>query len=248
MKNLILLCLFGFIGVQPVSAQFGKLIDKAKNSSVGKEAAKVLGDESGDLDISGGLKEALEKGVDEAVQSLSATNGYLESPYKILLPAEAQQVVNKVKKVPGFGDVEEKLVEKLNRAAETAAVKAKPIFVGAIKKMTFKDAFSILSGKDDAATRYLEKNTSTELTGEFKPVIQNSLDEVNARSYWKTVVTAYNKIPFVKKTNPELDEYVTEKALEGMFNLVEKKEAGIRTDISQRSSDLLRRVFEKQDS
>jgi len=246
MKKLLLLVLITplvfNLSAQNLKGMLKKHADKAEKVLKGDNVSELTQKETG-----GALKEALNVGVNKAVDFLSAENGYYKSPYKILLPQEAQQVVNKVKNVPGFGDVEEKLVEKLNRAAETAAVKAKPIFVNAIKQMTFKDALNILMGEKDAATKYLESNTSKQLTGEFQPVIQKSLDEVNARSYWKTVVTAYNKIPFVKKTNPELDEYVTEKALLGMFNLVEKKELDIRKNKSSRSSDLMKKVFSKQD-
>ena len=112
----------------------------------------------------------------------------------------------------------------LNRAAEDAAKKAKPIFVSAITSMTFTDVMDILLGEKDAATRYLERTTSEPLFAEFMPVIQNSLDEVNAQTYWKSCVNAYNKLPFVKKVDPELDRYVTNKALAGMFGLIEKKE------------------------
>ncbi|MFT5386200.1 MAG: hypothetical protein ACI81W_003612, partial [Saprospiraceae bacterium] len=160
---------------------------------------------------------------------------------------EAQNVFDKVKKVPGFQDAEEKMTTLLNRAAEDAAQKAKPIFIGAIKQMTFKDAMNILMGDKDSATRYLEKTTSKPLFAEFIPVIQTSLDAVNARTYWKSVVTAHNKLPFVKKANPELDEYVTNKALVGMFGLIETKEQDIRGNQSSRSSDLLKKVFAKQD-
>jgi hypothetical protein len=102
-------------------------------------------------------------------------------------------------------------------------------------------------GNPDAATRYLQKTTSDQLYKEFLPVIQASLDKVNAREYWRSAVTAYNKIPLVTKTNPELDDHVARTALKGMFSLVEKKEKGIRSDVGQRNTDLLRKVFAKQD-
>jgi len=143
--------------------------------------------------------------------------------------------------------VEEELKLKINRAAENAASKAKPIFVSAIKQMTFKDALSILSGQEDAATRYLEKATYDQLYEEFRPVIIASLDEVNAREYWSQAVTAYNKIPFTQSANPELDDYVTRQALKGMFELVEVKEQDIRQNTGARTTELLRKVFAQQD-
>lgn len=196
-----------------------------------------------------GLKEALDKGVDEAVSFLSAEDGYYESVYKILLPEEAEKVASRLRGIPGFSDFEENLVEKLNRAAEDAAAKAKPIFVDAIRQMTFEDALDILMGENDAATRYLEQTTYDQLYAEFRPVIIASLDEVDAREYWKKGADTYNKIPFIgQKVNPELDDYVARKALEGMFGLVEKKEAAIRENPVERTSELLKRVFAQQDN
>ncbi len=219
------------------TAQFGDLINKAKT---------VIGGEQ--LDISAGLKEALNLGVKEAVTSLSAKDGYYDSPYRILVPEDAQKVIDKVKLVPGFQGVEEDLIRKMNEAAELTAQKATPIFVGAIKNMTIKDGKDILMGKDDAATRYLERTTRTSLYEAFMPVIRESLDEVNARSYWKTVVDAYNKIPFTKDMNPELDDHVNNAGLDGLFRLIEKKEGGIRNDVAQRTSPLLKDVFGQQDN
>lgn len=225
---------------QFAQAQFGDVLKKAKD--------KVLG--GGGLsqeDAGNGLKEALNAGIGEAVDFLSAKDGYFKSPYKILVPDEAQKVVSKLKVVPGFNNLEADLTERMNRAAEDAATKAKPIFIAAIKGMTFQDALNILMGNQDAATRYLQKTTFDKLYAEFKPVIQASLDKVNAREYWKSAVTAYNKLPFVDKTNPDLDDHVTRKALSGMFSLVEQKEKGIRSNVSLRNTDLLKKVFAQQD-
>ena len=198
-------------------------------------------------DISQALKQALEFGVKEAVDKLSADKGYLNSPYKIIVPEEAQVIVSKVKMVPGFQDVEQQLIDKMNKAAELAAKKATPIFVDAITSLTIKDAMNILMGEKNAATQYLETQTRDSLYSAFMPSIQSALDEVNAREYWKSVITAYNNIPFVKKANPNLDDYVNDKALDGLFSLIEVKEAKIRTDQSQRTTDLLKQVFAQQD-
>lgn len=198
-------------------------------------------------EVGRGLKEALDAGVGEAVSFLSAEDGYYKSVYKILLPEEAQQVAGRLRAVPGFSNFEEEALMKINRAAEDAAQKAKPIFVSAIKQMTFQDAMNLLMGDKDAATRYLEKTTYDQLYSAFKPVIIESLDKFNARTYWRDGVTAYNKIPLVSKANPELDDYVAKQALLGMFSLVEKKELDIRENTGARTSDLLRKVFAKQD-
>lgn len=198
-------------------------------------------------DVAKGLKEALNFGVDDAVKFLSAEDGYFSSPYKILLPAEARRVTDKLSKVPGFKNVENEIIKKINRAAEDAAKSAGPIFLSAIKNMSFDDAMNILMGQQNAATQYLNKNTNKTLYGEFNPVINNSLNKYNALGYWADAVNSYNKIPFVDKINPDLSDHITNKALEGLFSLVEKKEMGIRTDLSQRTTDLLKKVFQKQD-
>ena len=228
------------LAVSPLQGQkLGNLLNKAKDALSGVGLT--------DDEIGMGLKEALNAGTGEAVDFLSAEDGFYKSVYKIALPEEAQTIVQKLSMVPGFNDLETKLVERMNRAAELAVVKAKPIFVSAIKNLTFKDVTNILMGEKDAATRYLERTTREQLYAEFQPIIAQALDEVNARSLWKEAVTAYNKIPLVKKTNPDLDDHVTNKSLGGVFGLIEKKEEGIRTDVSQRSSDLLQKVFAKQD-
>lgn len=237
--------LVALLSASVAHAQFD--ITKKAKEGAGKLKEAVTGSDLTQEEVGKGLKEALNLGVGEAVTFLNAKDGYFKSPYKILLPEEAQKVTNKLKAVPGFANVEADLTERMNRAAEAAAIKAKPIFVAAITKMTFKDAMNILTGKQDAATRYLESSTYQQLYNEFKPVIQQALDEVKARELWTSAVTAYNKIPMVQKTNPELDDHVTKMALLGLFKLVEKKEAGIRSDTNQRSSDLLKKVFAKQD-
>ncbi len=198
-------------------------------------------------EIARGLKQALEFGINEGAQKLSAKDGYFRSPYKILLPAEAREITDKLQNIPGFSEVENIILEKINRGAEDAAKKAAPIFKDAITSMTFSDATDILMGPNNAATAYLQNRTYNNLYNEFKPVIINSLKKFNAQQYWGDAVKAYNKIPFVDKMNPELDDYVTKQALRGLFVMVEKKEKGIRSDISQRTTDLLRRVFARQD-
>ncbi len=219
------------------NGQIKDLFNKAKQT--------VLPADNGDVGL--GLKEALKFGVNEAVEKLSADRGYLDSPYKILVPEEAQAIVSKVKLVPGFQNVEKDLIEKMNKAAELAAKKATPIFVDAITSLTIRDAMNILMGDKDAATVYLETETRKPLYDAFLPVIQSALDEVHAREYWKTVIDAYNGIPFVKKANPQLDDHVNNKALDGLFSLIRVKEEKIRSDQSQRTTDLLRKVFSQQD-
>lgn len=233
MRSLFLLSFLFF--TFSAQAQIKDILNKAKNTI----------ENQGQGEYASGLKEALEIGVGVAVDKLSAEKGYLESPYKILIPNEAQQIINKVKMVPGFQDVETKLIDQMNKAAEIAAKKATPIFVDAIKQMTIQDAVSIVKGSDNAATMYLEKTSRQNLYNAFLPVIQSALDEINARTYWASVVKAYNSIPLVKKVNPSLDQHVNDKALDGLFSLIAVKELGIRSDVNQRTSDLLKRVFQK---
>jgi hypothetical protein len=234
MKNLLVLLLCGaFVSCDPAALQ---------------RTLETLG--SGELtnaEISSGLKEALEIGISKGADVLSQKDGYYKSSYKILLPPEARKVADKLSNVPGFSDVEAVILEKINRGAEDAAKKAKPIFVTAIKQMSFADALDILMGEKNAATNYLHRTTYHPLYGEFNPVIVESLDKFNARKYWKDAVDVYNKIPFVEKANPDLDDYVTAEALKGLFGMVEKEELNIRTNLRARTSDLLRRVFAKQD-
>ncbi len=174
-------------------------------------------------------------------------DGFYKTAYKILLPPEAQNVANKLKVIPGFSNVEEVILE-INRGAEDAASKAKPIFVSAIRQMTFSDATNILMGPDNAATSFLERTTSDNVYKEFNPVIVASLDKFDARKYWGDAVNAYNKIPLVKKANPDLDDYVTRQAMKGLFSMVESKEKDIRHNPISRTTALLKKVFAKQDS
>jgi hypothetical protein len=214
-----------------------------------QSALETIGSEGGltSEEVGSGLKQALEFGISEGAQRLSQKDGYYKSPYKILLPPEARKVADKLQNVPGFTQLEETILEKINRGAEDAAKRAKPIFVDAIRKMTFRDAMNILMGSDNAATSYLNQATYNNLYQEFNPVIVNSLDKFNARDYWADAVNAYNKLPFVDPVNNDLDDYVTKEALTGLFSMIEKKEKDIRNNVSARTTTLLREVFAKQD-
>lgn len=199
-------------------------------------------------DIASGLKEALQVGVDKSVNTLSIKDGFYKSAYKIIMPDDAKKVIDKLKFIPGFENVETEIVKKINQSAEDAAKKAGPIFLSAIKGITFDDAMNILMGNRNAATNYLHGKTYNSLYSEFTPVIENSLNKFGALDYWADAVKAYNKIPLLENLNPDIKDHVATKALSGLFSLVEKKEAGIRSDVTQRSSELLRKVFAKQDN
>ena len=235
MKTLIAVSLLLFMPYL-AEAQFGRILEKAKDK-IGL----------GENEVAAGLKEALEKGADYASESLSQKDGYYKSPYKILLPDEAQRVVSRLSSTPAFRNLEEDLTERINRAAELAAEKAKPIFRDAIRNMTFRDAADILMGEDDAATRYLHRNTSDQLYAEFLPVIREALEEVNAVDLWERAATAYNRLPMVSSVETRLDEHVTQRGLDGLFSMVEKEELKIRTDVNARTSERLRKVFAEQD-
>lgn len=200
-----------------------------------------------EADIASGLKQSLNLGTNEAVQFLSAKDGYYKSLYKIHLPDEARQVTDKLKFIPGFSNVEEVILEKINRAAEDAAKEVGPIFLNSIKQLTINDALGILMGEKNAATTYLHSSTYQALYAEFQPVVLNSLNKFNAVDYWADAVDKYNKIPLLADVNPSLDDYVVGEALKGLFSLIEQKELGIRSDVSQRINPLLQRVFKKQD-
>ncbi|MCC6463011.1 MAG: DUF4197 domain-containing protein [Saprospiraceae bacterium] len=199
-------------------------------------------------EIGKGLKEALGNGVTKGVNVLSAKDGYFKSAYKILLPEEARKVTDKLKVVPGFTNLENELLEKINRGAEDAAKEAGPIFLNAITSMSFQDATNILMGTDNAATQYLNKTTSQLLYEKFNPKIVASLNKIGAIDLYKKAADTYNKIPLVSKVNNDLDDYVTKEALKGLFTKIEEEEKNIRRNKLSRGSDLLKKVFAKQDS
>jgi len=196
-----------------------------------------------ETDVISGLKAALEKGIQIASTDASKENGYFGNTLiKIPFPADAQKVENKLRQI-GMGSEVDKFVLSLNRAAEKASAKSVDVFVGAIRKMTVQDAWGILKGEKDAATQYLKKTTTQQLTNEFQPIVKEALDQVNATRYYTDLVTTYNKIPFVNKVNPDLNAYATEKAIDGLFTLVAIEEAKIREDPVARTSEILRKVF-----
>ena len=145
-----------------------------------------------------------------------------------------------------MGSEVDRFVMTLNRGAEEAAKEAKPIFISAIKSMTIQDAWGILRGEPDAATQYLKRTTSAQLREKFKPVIQNALNKVNATKYYGDIVNTYNQIPLVQDVNPDLNEYATEKAMEGLFALIAKEEKNIRENPVARTTELLKKVFKEQ--
>ena len=195
-------------------------------------------------EIVAGLKEALNVGTKNSANKLSVLNGYFGNQLiKILMPPEAKKVESTLRSL-GMGDVVDKAITSMNRAAEDAATKSVPIFVSAITSMTIQDGVSILRGGSGAATNYLKGRTTAQLTTAFRPVIDNSLGKVGATKYWAQIMTIYNKLPTVKqKINPDLGAYVTERALNGLFVTIAQEENKIRTNPTARVSDILKKVF-----
>lgn len=224
-------------------AQLKGLVSKAKDKVTAATGKSSLSN----TDIASALKEALNKGVTEQVTKLTAEDGfYKNEAVKILLPAELQKVDKKLRQI-GMGKLADEGIKVLNRAAEDAVKEATPIFVNAITSMSFTDAKNILMGTDNSATAYLEKTTTTPLYGKFSPVVKTSLSNVGADTVWEKIITKYNSLPLVTKVNPDLTDYTTNKALEGVFKMIAVEEKSIRTDLSSRTSDLLKKVFALQD-
>jgi hypothetical protein len=199
-------------------------------------------------EVIAGLKQALILGISKGSEQAAKLDGYYRNPQlKIAFPPDARKAEKNLRNI-GLGSEVDRFVRQLNRGAETAAAKAKPIFIDAIKSMTIEDAFSILYGESNAATNYLRKTTSAKLKTGFLPVISKSLDEVNATRYYDDIVKRYNKIPLVKKVNPNLDDYATDRAIDGLFLLIAREEASIRADPLARTSELLKHVFGSLDS
>ncbi|MDB5030140.1 DUF4197 domain-containing protein [Mucilaginibacter sp.] len=196
------------------------------------------------LEIGTALKQALEQGTAKSADQLSAVNGFFgNAAVKILLPPEAQKA-EKTLRGMGMGKACDDAILSLNRAAEDAAIQAKPIFINAIKQMSLTDVTNILLGSTDAATQYFKRTTTADLVAKFRPVIQVSLNKVNATKYYATVADSYNKVPFVHKINPDIVDYATQKAIDGLFIEIAIQELSIRQNMdASRSTPLLQKVF-----
>ena len=222
--------------------------DSSNNiSGMFKKASSLFGKKSSSSNLSSseivaGLKEALSLGAQKSGDKLSATDGFFkEKKVKILLPEQIREVESKMRML-GFGKLVDNAELSMNRAAEDASKAAAPIFLDAIKNMTVTDALNILKGSDTAATGYLRKTTSPELTTAFRPVIETSLEKTDANKYWKDVFTTYNKFSS-KPVDTDINSYVTGKALDGLFYYVAQEEVNIRKDPAARVTDVLKNVF-----
>ena len=208
---------------------------------------QLPGNELSNEQIGLGLKEALNNGISNQVNTLAIKDGFFKNELvKILLPEELQKV-DKALRTIGLSSVADEGLKVLNRAAEDAVGEAIPIFVDAIKGMTFNDVKGILFGDKNAATTYLQDKTADALYQKFNPIINNSFKKVGADVIWEDLITRYNNIPLTKDVNPDLTNYVTGEALKGVYKMVEVEEGEIRTKFSSRTSDLLKKVFALQD-
>ena len=211
---------------------------------INKEIDKTFNTKSlSSQDVIDGLKQALTIGGQNASTAASKADGYFKNPLiKIPFPSEAKEMENKLRSL-GMNKEVDDFVLTINRAAEEAAKEAAPIFTNAIKSMTITDGMNILKGNDTAATNYLKQKTSLSLHDKFKPVILSATQKVKVTEYWNPLVSTYNKIPFVKRLNPDLEEYITQKSLTGLFYLISEEEIKIRKNPSARVTELLKKVF-----
>ena len=252
MKRLTLAALFLFsTGSLSASAQFRfpslkgiKLPDVLQGPASGNRTTQPAS--TGGLsstEAANGLREALLQGIGKGADQASQTDGfYLNRLIRIPFPPDAQRVATTLRSF-GLGSQVDKFELRLNRGAEDAARSAKPIFLSAIKSLTFSDVWNILTGQQDAATQYLKRTTSTQLTTAFAPIMQQSLDKVGATRYYTQLATTYNQMPLVQPVQADLTQYATGKAVDGLFTLIAQEEANIRQNPVARTTELLRRVF-----
>lgn len=243
----LLFLLIGLALLQESKAQLLRKKGDTSSNSIRSSIHKLLGKGSGTSlsaeDVAAGLREALSLGAQRGAGKLSAADGFFaNAALKILMPPEARKVEETLRGI-GMGKQVDQAILAMNRAAEDAAASAAPIFVDAVKGMTINDAMGILKGGDSAATQYLRSRTSTQLTGAFRPVIEQSLRKVDATRHWNTIFTYYNRVSR-DKVNPDLSAYVTEKALSGIFTQLAEEEKSIRKDPAARTTELLKRVFQ----
>ena len=213
-----------------------------------RQTYQIITESSGDIpltstEVVAALKDSLSRGISKGSQIASARDGYYGNPrLKIEFPSEVQRVEQALRQI-GLGKEVDRFVLQLNRSAEKAAAKSKPIFITAITSMTIADAFEILNGTEDAATQYLVRTTGDELRAQFRPIVRDTLQQTSATRYYGDIVNRYNQLPLVKDVNPDLESYATDKAIAGLFVLIADEEARIRADPAARATELLRRVF-----
>lgn len=235
------------LGITTAKAQsLGDIVKKGKTVLSGTTTT-TTSSSSGNFtqaEAAEAIKQALTNGITNGVQKVSVTDGYFKNlAIKIPFPSQAKQVESTLRSI-GLGSMIDKMVLTINRSAETAAKQATPIFVNSIKQMTITDAINIVSNKQpDAATQFLQRTTTEQLVVAFKPSIKSALDKTLATKYWGDIMSRYNRIPFVTKVNTDLPDYVTRKAIDGLFYVVAQEEAKIRKDPMAQTTDILKKVF-----
>ncbi|RPD46700.1 DUF4197 domain-containing protein [Paracnuella aquatica] len=250
MKKQSTIALLFLFSVSTASAQLGNVLKKNTGSKDSTTLSKVSGlfkkggaaSALSSDEIAAGLKQALEVGAERGTSLLSAPDGFFKNAaLKILMPEDAKKVESTLRNV-GLGKQVDAAILSMNRAAEDAAKNATPIFVDAIHSMTLNDAMGILKGGDFAATEFLKSKTSVALMAAFKPVIDQSLAKVDATKHWTTLTTTYNRFSR-ERVETDLNQYVAQKALAGIFQQLSLEEQKIRKNPAARSTDLLKKVF-----
>lgn len=235
-KKALLICL---VFVSTSCDELQNVVNTLPNGSGGTGMSDTM--------IANGLREALDFGIDKQVTKLTQKDGFYKNQLvKILLPQELQKVDQTLRDI-GLGNLADEGLKILNRAAEDAVKEATPIFVDAVKGITFADAKNILLGPDNSATSYLRQKTQNALYQKFNPVIQNSFGKVGADQIWTSIINKYNALPLTNDVNPDLTDYVTKEALKGVYKMIAVEEKNIRTKVSSRTTNLLKQVFALQD-
>ena len=238
MRKLLLVFSIGILSIQ--STCDPQVMEDVLNAALGTTITEG--------EAANGLKEALVQGATNGSDILSVVNGYLGNPQvKIPFPPEAQKIENTLRDL-GLNKMCDDVINSVNHAAEDAAVEAKAILINSIRQMTVADAMDILFGANDAATEYLKKTSTEALTLKFEPIIDKSLSAVNATKYWSDAVNYYNAIPLVQDLNPDLTSYVTTKALDGLFYMIEQEELKIRENPGARVAEIVKKVFAYYDA
>lgn len=240
MKKSLLILAVSLASLSNSYAQFGNILNKAENAA--NSAVKGGGISQGDA--ANAIKEALSNGIKKGVTQVSNTDGYFgNAAIKLLMPPEAKKVEDGLRDI-GQGPLVDKVILQMNRSAEQAAPKATSIFLNAISHLSIDDALSLVQSKQpDACTQFLKKATTDALIAAFKPSIKTALDQTHTTEAWSDMMGVYNRIPFVSRVNPDLPDYVTRKAIDGLFYTIAQEEAKIRKDPMGQASELIKKVF-----
>jgi hypothetical protein len=238
MKKTLLIIAANILLISSSQAQFGNILNKAKDAVSGNGGGITQGD------AASAIKEALSNGIKKGVSQVSVTDGYFgNAAIKVLMPAEAKKVEDGLRGI-GQGDLVDRVILQMNRSAELAAPKAKDIFIDAINHLSISDAMNLVQSKQqDACTQFLKKATTDALISAFKPIIKEALDKTKTTELWSEVMNTYNQIPFVSHVNPDLPDFVTRKAIDGLFYTIAIEEAQIRKDPMGQASALIKKVF-----